>query len=294
VDLSQKFPLPKLPLKFFNTETGKKELFTPLKDPEVRMYTCGPTIYHFAHIGNFRTYIFEDILRRTLKFFGYQVTQVMNLTDVDDKTIRGATSANVSLCDFVQPYRQAFFEDIQTLGIEKVEHYPAATDYIKSMIGFIQNLMDKGFAYYGGDRSIYFSIEKSPRYGRLSHLNLEELKVGAGNERQASADEYEKENVGDFVLWKAYEPERDGPFYWESPFGKGRPGWHLECSTMAMELLGDSIDIHVGAVDNIFPHHENEIAQSEARSGQEFVKYWLHAEHLVVNHKKMSKSLGNF
>lgn len=281
----------KVQLTFFNTETRQKELFEPINS-QVKMYTCGPTVYNFAHIGNFRTYIFEDILRRTLKFFGLQVIQVMNLTDIDDKTLRGAIAMQVSLEEFTQPYKKAFFEDLHTLGIEPAEYYPAATHYVEEMIAFIQKLMDKGIAYSSKDGSIYYSIDKFPRYGCLSHLKLEDLQEN-GSQR-VSSDEYEKDNAADFVLWKAYDSERDGKIFWESPFGKGRPGWHLECSTMAMSLLGDTIDIHVGAVDNIFPHHENEIAQSEACSGKRFVRLWMHSEHLVVNHKKMSKSLGNF
>ena len=284
---------PKLPIHLYNSESRKKEIFKPLIDNCAHMYTCGPTVYHFAHIGNFRTYVFEDLLRRTLKFFGYQVTQVMNLTDVDDKTIRGAVASNQTLHEFTQPYKNAFFVDLQSLGIERVENYPAATDYIPQMIDFIQKLLDKGVAYKSKDNSVYYAIDKCPTYGRLSHLKLEELQVGVGESLVAS-DEYEKENISDFALWKAYDPARDGNIYWESPFGRGRPGWHLECSAMAMNLLGETIDIHAGAVDNIFPHHENEIAQSEALSGKPFVRYWLHAEHLMVNHKKMSKSLGNF
>lgn len=284
---------PETPTQLYNSETRRKETFRPMHDNHVRMYTCGPTVYHFAHIGNFRTYVFEDILRRTLKFFGYQVTQVMNLTDVDDKTIRGAVDSNQSLLDFTQPYKNAFFVDLQALGIERAENYPAATDYIPHMIDFIQKLIDKGIAYRSKDKSIYYAIDKCPRYGRLSHLKLEDLKVGAGDARVA-CDEYEKENVSDFVLWKYYDAQRDGHVYWDSPFGPGRPGWHLECSAMAMSILGETIDIHAGAVDNIFPHHENEIAQSEACSGKTFVRHWVHSEHLIVNHKKMSKSLGNF
>src|ERR1700733_7796432 len=287
-----KSKLNQIPIYFYNTASREKEQFVPLDDNHVRMYTCGPTVYHFAHIGNFRTYVFEDLLRRTLKFFGYQVTQVVNLTDVDDKTIRGAVESNQSLLDFTQPYKDAFLVDIQTLGIERAEHYPAATDYIPHMIDFIQKLLDQGIAYRSKDKSIYYAIDKCPSYGRLSHLKLDELKVGAGDARVAT-DEYEKENIGDFVLWKGYDPLRDGHIFWESPFGPGRPGWHLECSAMAMNLLGETIDIHAGAVDNIFPHHENEIAQSEAYSGKTFVRYWLHSEHLIVNNKKMSKSLGN-
>lgn len=283
----------KMELKIFNTETRKEEVFRPAFDNQVKMYTCGPTVYNYAHIGNFRTYVFEDVLRRTLKFFGMQVTQVMNITDIDDKTLKGAIEKDIPLLEYTQPYKNAFFVDLQTLRIEKAEYYPSATDYIPHMIDFIRDLVEKGFAYKSKDGSVYFSLEKFPRYGRLSHLKINELKLGAGDARVAS-DEYDKENVGDFVLWKAYDPERDGKIFWESPFGRGRPGWHLECSTMAMEILGDSIDLHMGAVDNIFPHHENEIAQSEARSKKPFVRYWVHSEHLIVNHKKMSKSLGNF
>ncbi len=279
-------------LTLYNTASRQKESLVPLQDRHVRMYTCGPTVYNFAHIGNFRTYVFEDLLRRAIKFFGFQLTQVMNLTDVDDKTIRGAIANNVSLDDYTQPYKEAFFEDLKALNIEPAEHYPAATDYIPDMIQMIETLLAKGVAYRGGDGSIYYAISKFPRYGCLSHLHLDELQAGA-SERVAS-DEYEKEHVADFVLWKHYDPERDGQIYWESPFGPGRPGWHLECSAMAIKILGETIDIHVGGVDNMFPHHENEIAQSEACSGKPFVKLWMHAEHLVVDHKKMSKSLGNF
>lgn len=277
---------------FFNTLTRKKEAFKPLSGKQVKIYTCGPTVYNFAHIGNFRTYVFEDLLRRSLKFFGYTVEQAMNLTDVDDKTIRGALKEGVSLNAFTQPFKNAFFEDLKTLHVEPVEHYPAATDYIEPMIEMIQTLIDKGVAYKGADGSVYYAITKFPHYGCLSHLNLDELEVGASD--RVASDEYEKDNVADFVLWKGYDEERDGNIFWESPFGKGRPGWHLECSTMAMQLLGETLDIHVGGVDNIFPHHENEIAQSEACTGKPFAKLWLHSEHLVVENKKMSKSLGNF
>lgn len=279
-------------LKLFNTESRQKETLKPIKDNHVRMYTCGPTVYHYAHIGNFRTYTFEDLLRRTIKFFGMKITQVMNLTDVDDKTIKGAIAKNITLDEFTQPYKDAFFEDLKSLGIEPVEHYPAATDYIKEMIALIEILMKKGIAYKGADGSIYYSIGKFPRYGCLSHLHLDELKAGASD--RVAADEYDKENIADFVLWKSYDPTRDGKIFWESPFGQGRPGWHLECSAMAMSILGETLDIHVGGVDNMFPHHENEIAQSEGCSGKRFANIWLHSEHLVVDNKKMSKSLGNF
>lgn len=290
--MKELFHIDQLPLRLFNTASRQKDTLVPLQERHVRMYTCGPTVYNFAHIGNFRTYVFEDLLRRTIKFFGFQITQVMNLTDVDDKTIRGAIAKNISLDEYTQPYKDAFFEDLKELSIEPVEHYPAATDYIPQMIHMIEVLLEKGVAYRGGDGSVYYAISKFPRYGCLSHLHLNELQAGA-SERVAS-DEYEKDNVADFVLWKNYDPERDGKIYWESPFGPGRPGWHLECSAMAMHLLGETIDIHVGGVDNMFPHHENEIAQSEACSDKIFSNLWMHAEHLVVDHKKMSKSLGNF
>jgi len=279
-------------LKLYNTEKRQKEEIVPIKGNTIRLYTCGPTVYNFAHIGNFRTYVFEDLLRRTLKYFRFQVIQVMNITDIDDKTILGALHECKTLKEYTEPYTQAFFEDLKALNIEKAEHYPHATEYIPQMIEIIQGLIDKKVAYIGADESIYFSIKKFPSYGRLSHLKLDELEAGAS--KRVGTDEYEKENVADFVLWKAYDPNRDGEIFWESPFGKGRPGWHIECSAMAMSILGKTIDVHVGGVDNMFPHHENEIAQSEAFTEKPFVKYWLHAEHLLVDHKKMSKSLGNF
>lgn len=279
-------------LFLYNTESLQKEEVVPLDGKTIRMYTCGPTVYNFAHIGNFRTYVFEDLLRRTIKFFGFPIQQAMNLTDIDDKTIKGAVQNKISLDEFTKPFKEAFFADLATLGIEKVEFYPQATDYIPEMIAMIETLKEKGIAYLGQDGSTYFAINQFPSYGRLAHLNLESLKAGASNRVQL--DEYEKENVCDFVLWKAYDPERDGGIYWESPFGKGRPGWHIECSAMASKLLGKTIDLHVGGVDNLFPHHENEIAQSEGCFCCRFVKHWLHAEHLLVDHKKMSKSLGNF
>jgi len=277
-------------LTLYNTETREKAPIRPLDGNTVRLYTCGPTVYNFAHIGNFRTYVFEDLLRRTLKYFGMAVNQVMNLTDVDDKTIRGAVQQGMTLKAFTEPYIEAFFADLATLNIEPVEHYPRATEYMGEMIRIIERLLERGIAYRSPDGSIYFSISAFPRYGRLSHLQCCELKTGA----TVAHDEYDKENLSDFVLWKGYDSERDGDIFWQSPFGPGRPGWHIECSAMAMGLLGESFDLHVGGVDNMFPHHENEIAQSEAYSGKQFVAHWLHAEHLLVDHKKMSKSLGNF
>jgi cysteinyl-tRNA synthetase len=279
-------------MRLYNTETRQKETIVPLHDNQIRLYTCGPTVYNFAHIGNFRTYVFEDLLRRSLKYFGFEVIQVQNITDIDDKTLAGAIHEKKTLKEYTQPYTQAFFDDLKKLNVEKAEHYPHATDYIPHMIYLIQKLIDRGIAYRGADESIYYSIHKFPHYGRLSHLNITELRAGAS--RRVGTDEYDKENLADFVLWKAYDYERDGDIYWESPFGKGRPGWHIECSAMAMSLLGETIDIHVGGVDNMFPHHENEIAQSEGCTDKCFVKHWLHAEHLLVDHRKMSKSLGNF
>ena len=279
-------------MRIFNTEKREKEELVPLEGKTIRLYTCGPTVYNFAHIGNFRTYVFEDLLKRTLKYFGFHVEHVMNITDIDDKTIAGAIHKNTTLKAYTKPYTEAFFEDLDTLNIERADHYPQATDYVEQMIEIIQKLLEKKVAYRGGDESIYYSIDTFPAYGRLSHLKMDELKSGAS--QRVGTDEYEKDNVADFVLWKAYDSKRDGQIYWDSPFGKGRPGWHIECSAMAMSLLGQTIDIHVGGVDNMFPHHENEIAQSEAFSGKPFVKYWLHSEHLLVENKKMSKSLGNF
>lgn len=281
-----------LHLQLYNTESRNLETVAPLNGDTILMYTCGPTVYNFAHIGNFRTYVFEDILRRTLKYFGMRVKQVMNLTDLDDKTLKGAIEKDISLKEFTTPFIKAFFEDLDALGIERAEAYPAATDYISEMIEIIQKLVDKGIAYQGSEGSIYFSIKKFPSYGRLSHLHIDELEAGASD--RIAADDYDKEQACDFVLWKSYEPDRDGKIYWDSPFGKGRPGWHIECSAMAMNLLGETIDIHVGGVDNMFPHHENEIAQCEACSEKRFVNHWLHSEHLLVDHKKMSKRLGNF
>lgn len=279
-------------LKLFNTLTREKEPLKTVLPGHVKMYTCGPTVYNYAHIGNFRTYTFEDLLRRTIQFFDYQITHVMNITDVDDKTIRGAIAKNITLDEFTAPYTAAFFEDLKTLKIQSAEHYPAATNYIPQMIAMIEELLKKEVAYKGTDGSVYFAIKKFPKYGCLSHFHLDELETGASD--RVAHDEYEKESAADFVLWKGYEPERDGKIFWESPYGPGRPGWHLECSVMAMKLLGDTLDIHVGGVDNMFPHHENEIAQSESCSGKVFSNYWLHVEHLVVDNKKMSKSLGNF
>jgi cysteinyl-tRNA synthetase len=282
-----------MPVQFFNTYTRDLATFAPL-DPagkRVKMYTCGPTVYNHAHIGNFRAYLFEDLLQRHLEARGFEVERVMNLTDVDDKTIRGSRAAGRALADFTQIYKDAFFQDIETLRIKRAQHFPAATEpqYIAKMIEMIGLLEKKGIAYQADDKSVYFRLAKFPDYGKLAHLNLDELRP-TGRIRN---DEYEKENVGDFALWKAWD-ENDGDVAWDSPWGRGRPGWHIECSAMATELLGPELDIHCGGVDNIFPHHEAEIAQAECCTGKKFVRFWLHCAHLMVDGQKMSKSLGNF
>lgn len=277
-------------LKFYNNLTRKLEEFNSIHPGEVRLYTCGPTVYNHAHIGNFRAYMFEDLLRRYLKYRGYKVTQVMNLTDIDDKTIKGSIAKGVSLDEYTAVYIKGFFEDIDALRIERAEHYPPATTHIPEMVALVKKLLDRGVAYRAGN-DIYFSIAKFPHYGKLSHMDLSQLQAGAS--QRVAADEYEKEQVSDFALWKGWDPA-DGNVFWETEIGKGRPGWHLECSAMSMKYLGEQFDIHTGGVDNMFPHHENEIAQSEAVTGKPFVNYWLHCAHLVVDGKKMSKSLGNF
>ncbi len=275
-------------LRFRNSLTRTKEEFKPIEPGHVRMYTCGPTVYYYAHIGNFRAYVFEDLLRRYLKYKGYRVTQVMNLTDIDDKTIRDSRKEGVSLKQFTNRYAEAFFEDLDALGIERAEHYPAATEHIDDMVQIIIKLAERGIAYEV-DGNWYFSIQKFPEYGKLAHIDKTGMKAGA----RVSADEYEKDSVSDFALWKAWD-EEDGDVYWETELGKGRPGWHIECSAMSTKYLGNHFDIHTGGVDNMFPHHENEIAQTEGATGEKFVNYWLHCEYLIVDGRKMSKSLGNF
>lgn len=281
----------KISLVLYNTETKKKEAITRGKHEKFYLYTCGPTVYDYAHIGNFRTYLVEDLVRRTLRYLKFPVFQVMNITDVDDKTIQKALEKNITLEEYTYLYTQAFFEDLDTLQIQRAEEYPRATHFIPQMIKMIERLIAQGSAYIR-DGNVFFNIRKFPNYGRLSHLPMEDLKVGASN--RVDQDEYSKESISDFVLWKAYDESRDGKIFWESPFGRGRPGWHIECSAMAHALLGESIDMHMGGVDNIFPHHENEIAQSESCFKTRFVRYWVHVEHLLVDGKKMSKSLGNF
>ncbi len=275
--------------RIYNTMSRTKEELVPLDGRHVRMYTCGPTVYNYAHIGNFRAYMFEDLLRRYIKFCGFGVTQVQNLTDVDDKTIRSSIEQGLPLKEYTKKYIDAFFDDLAKLNIEPAEHYPAATDYVAEMIQLIEKLFEKGYAYKSDDGSVYYSIDKFAEYGKLAHLDREGMQSGA----RVAQDEYDKENAADFALWKAYVPE-DGDVVWDSPWGKGRPGWHIECSAMSMKLLGESFDIHTGGVDNIFPHHEDEIAQSEAATGKPYSKYWMHCGYLVVDGRKMSKSLGNF
>ncbi len=273
-------------LQFTNTMSGKKEEFQPLNPPHVGMYTCGPTVYDFAHIGNFRTYMFEDILRRYLAYRGYHVFQVMNLTDVEDKIIRAAQSKGISIFEHTRPYIEAFFEDLDRLRIQHAEVYPKATEHIPEMLEIIKVLREKGHTYES-DGSIYYRISTFPRYGALSGITPDSVKVGA----RVDQDEYEKEDARDFVLWKA---KKEGEHSWQTEYGEGRPGWHIECSAMSRKYLGDTFDVHCGGEDNIFPHHENEIAQSEAATGKPFVKYWLHSRHLMVEGEKMSKSKGNF
>ena len=280
-------------LRSFNTYSRQIEEFEP-RDPSarpIRVYTCGPTVYSRAHIGNFRAYIFEDLLQRHLELRGYNVHRVMNITDVEDKTIRGAREAGVQLQEFTEQFKKAFFEDAETLRIKRADEYPAATDqrYIDKMIEMISALIAKGLAYQADDKSVYFRINKFPDYGRLAHFDLTQLQSTG----RVKHDEYDKEHIGDFALWKAWD-EADGDVKWDSPWGPGRPGWHIECSAMSTGVLGDQIDIHCGGVDNIFPHHEAEIAQSEGVTGKKFVRYWLHCAHLLVDGQKMAKSLGNF
>ena len=276
-------------MQVFNSLTRRVEPLEPLADNTIRLYTCGPTVYNFAHIGNFRAYTFEDILRRVVQFNGMKIKQVMNLTDVDDKTIRGANAAGVALTDYTKTYKDAFFADLKVLNIQPAEVYPAATDHIPEMIALVEKLVEKGVAYKSDDGSVYFAVTKFPGYGKLAHIDFDHQRTGA----RCAADEYDKENVGDFALWKAWE-KSDGPVGWDSPWGRGRPGWHIECSAMSMKYLGETFDLHTGGIDNLFPHHENEIAQAEAATGKEFVKTWMHCAHLRVNGEKMSKSLGNF
>src|SRR3989339_56141 len=283
-------------VKIYNFLNRKIESFKSLRPKQVGFYACGPTVYDYAHIGNLRTYIFEDILKRTLEYNGYKVNHIVNITDVEDKIIRESQKTGKSIADFVKPYEKAFFEDLKKLNIEKAQKYPKATRHIKEMIKIIEALLKKGLAYES-DGSIYFDISKFSakggsasvgKYGKLSGLKSRELKAGA----RVDVDEYDKASAEDFVLWKA--PKESNLPTWSASFGAGRPGWHIECSAMSMKYLGETFDIHAGGEDLIFPHHENEIAQSEAATGEKFVRYWLHCKHLLVNSEKMSKTKENY
>ena len=273
-------------LRFYNSLSQQLEPFTPQDGKTVRMYTCGPTVYHYAHIGNLRTFTFQDILRRWLRASGFALNNVMNITDVEDKIIRTAMGQGKTLREYTAQYEEAFLEDMATLRLERPERVVRATEHIDEMVDLIQKLGEKGFTYES-DGSTYYRISKFPEYGKLSHNDFGGMIAGA----RVDVDEYEKDDARDFVLWKQ---KKEGEPSWDTPIGDGRPGWHIECSAMAMKYLGETLDIHAGGIDLQFPHHENEIAQSEAVTGKQFAKFWLHAEHLIVEGQKMSKSLGNF
>jgi len=273
-------------LRFYNTLTQQVEAFAPLHDNVVRMYTCGPTVYNYVHIGNLRAFTFQDILRRVLRARGYKLDHVMNITDIEDKIIRDAAAAHKSIFDFTKVYTDAFLEDTAALRLEGPERLVKATDHIHDMVTAIKRLEQRGYTYES-DGSVYYRIANFPSYGQLSHNDFSGIRAGA----RVDVDEYDKADARDFVLWKA---QKDGEPAWDEGIGMGRPGWHIECSVMAMKYLGETLDIHTGGVDLTFPHHENEIAQSEALTGKQFVRYWLHSEHLSVDGQKMSKSLGNF
>ena len=276
-------------LRFYNSLTKNKENFIPIKKGKVKLYTCGPTVYDYAHIGNFRTFLFEDFLKRTLISFGYEVFHVMNITDVDDKTINKSVKEGKKLNDIAEIYTSIFKKDLENLKILPPDVFPLATDHIDKMIEIIQILINKGHAYATNDNSVFFSIDSFKDYGKLSNIDMSKVITGS----RVSSDEYKLENPSDFVLWKAYKKE-DGDVKWSSPWGDGRPGWHIECSAMSMQYLGDHFDIHCGGVDNKFPHHENEIAQSICATGKPFVNIWMHSEFLIINSDKMSKTLKNY
>ena len=284
-------PKHRLSMKLYNSLTGKKQVFKPQNGRVAKIYACGPTVYNFAHIGNFRTYIFEDILRRTIKLAGYQALQVMNITDIDDKIINASIESRKKPEDITLPFEKYFFEDFIKLNIEMPEKTPRATEHIAEMIAITQKLIKKEFAYVTDDGSVYFNIAKFKKYGRLARLDSVKQKNTARVEARITADEYDKNEIKDFALWKAKKP---GEPSWDSPWGLGRPGWHIECSAMSAKYLGDTLDIHAGGVDLVFPHHENEIAQSEATTGKPFARFFMHGEHLLVNKAKMAKSAGNF
>jgi len=276
-------------IEFYNDLTRKKEKFVPIRQGHVGMYSCGPTVYNFAHIGNLRSFVFVDFLKRFLKYEGFSVRHVMNITDVDDKTIKGSKEEGVPIKEFTERYTKSFMDDLKVLNIEIPDVMPKATEHIADMTALIRKLYKNGYAYKAEDSSTYYSIAKFKDYGKLSGIKKAELKAGA----RVNNDEYTKDQAEDFALWKAWNPE-DGAVFWETEYGKGRPGWHIECSAMSSKYLGETFDIHTGGIDLIFPHHENEIAQSEGANGKRFVNYWLHCEYLVVDGKKMAKSLGNF
>lgn len=278
-------------MKFYNTLTRAKEEFIPINKKEILFYSCGPTVYNYPHIGNYRAYIFADTLKRALIYEGYKVKHIMNLTDVDDKTIRDSQKEKRTLREFTEFYTEEFFKDIKALNIIHPTKFTKATDYIHEMVEIIEKLLTKGLAYKSEDGSVYFNIRKFKDYGKLAHLALDSQKENAAG--RIKTDEYDKDNIQDFALWKAWD-EKDGAVFWDTSLGKGRPGWHIECSAMSMANLGEQIDIHTGGVDNIFPHHENEIAQSEGVTGKTFVKYWMHNEWVLVDQKKMAKSEKNF
>jgi cysteinyl-tRNA synthetase len=279
-----------MPLRFFNTLSRRQEEFVPLQPGRAGVYVCGPTVYAPPHIGNLRTFTFADVLHRYLEYRGLEVRFVMNLTDVDDKTIAGALRGGVGLAEYTEPFVEAFFADLDTLGIARADAYPRATDHIEGMVELIERLRERGVAYTA-DGSVYFDISEFPDYGKLSGVKLESGRQGG----RVADDEYDKDDVRDFALWKAAKPDDETVgAAWNTPWGRGRPGWHIECSVMSMRELGETFDIHAGGVDLVFPHHEDEIAQSEAATGKPFARYWVHGEHLLVEGEKMSKSLGNF
>jgi cysteinyl-tRNA synthetase len=276
--------------RLYNTLTRRVESFSPGQGDLVRIYSCGPTVYNPAHLGNFRTFLFVDLLRRTLRLRGWKVHQVMNLTDVDDKIIRRADEQKKTISEVTQPMTEIFFADRDYLRIEPAEAYPKATDFVPQMVALVQRLVDRGVAYQAEDRSVYFAIDRFPGYGKLSRLDRREVKAGA----RVAQDDYSKENAQDFALWKAAKPEDErARAAWDSPWGRGRPGWHLECSAMALDLLGETLDIHCGGIDLIFPHHEDEIAQSEAATGKPFSRFWCHGAFLLTEGAKMAKRIGN-
>jgi cysteinyl-tRNA synthetase len=275
-------------LRFFNTLTRREEEFESLEEGKVRIYTCGPTVWDYSHIGNFRAMVFADVLKRYLRYRGYEVFHVLNITDIEDKILRRLGEGGIGLKELTEKYTEKFFEDLHSINVERADVHPRATEHIEEMLQLIASLIDKGLAYER-DGSVYYAIDKFADYGKLAHLDMEGMQDGIS----VDSDEYDKDSVRDFALWKAWV-ESDGEIYWDSPYGRGRPGWHIECSAMSMKYLGQTFDIHTGGVDLIFPHHQNEIAQSEGATGKPFVRYWMHNEFLNIDNEKMSKSKGNY